>query len=49
MATTLDGYPLAKMGEAGKVIGLSTVMSVIGGFVGIAVLAIGAPLISDLA
>ena len=49
VATTLDGYPLAKMGEAGKAIGLSTVMSVIGGFVGIAVLAIGAPLISDLA
>lgn len=49
IATALDGYPLAKKGLAGEAIGLSTVMSVIGGFVGIIALAIAAPLISDLA
>ena len=31
IATTFDGYPLAQQGEAGRAIGLSTVMSVIGG------------------
>jgi putative tricarboxylic transport membrane protein len=49
IATALDGYPLAKLGEAGNAIGLSTVMSVIGGFVGIAVLAVAAPAISEFA
>lgn len=49
IATGFDGYPLAKKGEAGNAIGISTVMSVIGGFVGILVLAIGAPIISEFA
>ncbi|MBK9117557.1 MAG: tripartite tricarboxylate transporter permease [Betaproteobacteria bacterium] len=49
IATALDGYPLAKRGEAGTAIGLTTVMSVLGGFLGIAALAIGAPMLSDLA
>jgi putative tricarboxylic transport membrane protein len=49
IATALDGYPMAKKGEAGRAIGLSTVMSVIGGFVGIIFLAVAAPLISDFA
>ena len=49
IATALDGYPMAKKGEAGRAIGLSTVMSVIGGFIGIIILAIAAPLISDFA
>jgi putative tricarboxylic transport membrane protein len=49
IATGFDGYPLAKKGLAGQAIGLSTVMSVIGGFVGIAALAAGAPLISEFA
>jgi putative tricarboxylic transport membrane protein len=49
IATALDGYPLAKRGEAGAAIGTSTVMSVIGGFVGIAALAIAAPAISEFA
>lgn len=47
IATALDGYPLAQKGQAGEAIGLSTVMSFIGGFVGIAVLAIAAPAISE--
>jgi putative tricarboxylic transport membrane protein len=49
IATALDGYPMAKRGEAGAAIGLTTVISVIGGFVGIAALAIAAPAVSSLA
>ncbi|MCX2723135.1 tripartite tricarboxylate transporter permease [Roseibium salinum] len=49
IATALDGYPMAKRGEAGTAIGVTTVMSFIGGFVGIAVLALAAPLVSDFA
>jgi putative tricarboxylic transport membrane protein len=49
IATALDGYPLAQRGEAGKAIGVSTVMSVIGGFIGILALAIAAPAISSFA
>lgn len=49
VATAFDGYPLAKVGEAGRAIGLSTVMSVIGGLAGTLVLACAAPVIGDLA
>ncbi|MAF17477.1 MAG: C4-dicarboxylate ABC transporter permease [Marinomonas sp.] len=49
IATALDGYPLAKKGLAGEAIGLSTIMSVVGGFVGIFVLSIAAPSISEFA
>ena len=49
IATALDGYPLAKRGEAGTAIGLTTVVSVFGGFIGIAALAVGAPVLSNLA
>ncbi|MEN9627601.1 MAG: hypothetical protein RJA10_828 [Pseudomonadota bacterium] len=49
IATGLDGYPLARRGEAGTAIGLTTVMSVIGGFVGILALAVAAPLVSAFA
>ena len=49
IATAMDGYPLAQKGLAGEAIGLSTVMSVIGGFVGIIVLALAAPSISKFA
>ncbi|MDQ7745775.1 tripartite tricarboxylate transporter permease [Hydrogenophaga pseudoflava] len=49
IATGMDGYPLAKRGEAGQAIGLTTVVSVYGGFVGILALAVAAPLVSDLA
>lgn len=47
IATALDGYPLAKRGEAGAAIGLTTVVSFIGGMVGILALAIAAPAISE--
>lgn len=49
VATGFDGYPLAKLGEAGRAIGLSTVMSVIGGLAGTLVLASAAPVIGDMA
>lgn len=49
VATGFDGYPLAKLGEAGRAIGLSTVMSVIGGLAGTLVLACAAPVIGDMA
>lgn len=49
VATALDGYPLAKLGEAGQAIGLSTVVSVIGGMVGILILAGTAPVLADFA
>ncbi|AOT73115.1 C4-dicarboxylate ABC transporter permease [Geosporobacter ferrireducens] len=49
IATSFDGYPLAKLGEAGKAIGISTVESVLGGFIGIAALALGAPFVSEFA
>lgn len=47
IATAFDGYPLAKKGEAGEAIGLSTVMSFVGGMTGVIVLAIAAPIISE--
>ncbi|MBX2836361.1 MAG: tripartite tricarboxylate transporter permease [Gammaproteobacteria bacterium] len=49
VATAIEGYPMAKRGEAGDAIALTTVMSVIGGFVGIAALAAFAPVISSFA
>ena len=33
IASALDGYPLAKMGEAGQAIGLTTIMGVFGGLI----------------
>jgi putative tricarboxylic transport membrane protein len=49
IATAFDGYPLARRGEAGEAIGLSTVMSFIGGCIGIGALALAAPAITDIA
>lgn len=49
IATGMDGYPLAKRGEAGTAIGLTTVVSVFGGFIGILALAVAAPAVSGLA
>ena len=49
VASAFDGYPLAQRGEAGQAIGLSTVMSVLGGLVGVLVLATAAPALSRLA
>lgn len=49
IATALDGYPLAQKGLAGEAIGLSTVMSFVGGLIGIIVLALAAPAVSEFA
>lgn len=47
VATGFDGYPLAKLGEAGRTIGLSTTASVIGGILGVIAFATAAPIISE--
>lgn len=49
IATSFDGYPLAVKGEAGKAIGISTVISVVGGFIGVIVLALAAPVVAEFA
>ncbi|RYG89215.1 C4-dicarboxylate ABC transporter permease [Loktanella sp. IMCC34160] len=49
IATAMDGYPMAQRGEAGQAIGVTTVMSFFGGLIGILVLALAAPLVSDFA
>lgn len=49
IATALDGYPMAQKGEAGEAIGITTVMSFVGGLIGIGVLAVAAPAVSDFA
>ncbi len=49
IATAFDGFPLAVQGEAGRAIGVSTVVSVVGGFVGIGVLALAAPKVAEFA
>ncbi len=49
IATAIDGYPLARKGLAGEAIGLSTVMSVLGGLIGVLALALAAPLIAKFA
>ena len=49
VATAFDGYPMARRGLAGHAIGLATVMSVLGGFVGIVLLAVAAPAVAEVA
>lgn len=49
VATGLEGYPLAKKGLAGQAIGVTVVQSVLGGFIGTIVLALGAPSIARFA
>ncbi|MBG0765355.1 MAG: tripartite tricarboxylate transporter permease [Tissierellales bacterium] len=49
LATTFDGYPLALKGQAGEAIGVTVVQSVLGGFIGAIVLAVGAPIVSNIA
>jgi len=49
IATTLDGYPLAKKGFAGKAMGVCAVQSFLGTILGIIILATSAPLVSRIA
>lgn len=48
-ATTFDGYPLAKRGEAGRALGIAVVSSTVGGIFSIIVLCIAAPLLARVA
>lgn len=47
--TCLDGYPLAKKGEAGRALGVATMSSAFGGVVSVIFLIIAAPLMARLA
>lgn len=48
-ATSLDGYPLARRGEAGRAMGIATAGSVLGTFVGTILLATIAPVLAEAA
>ncbi|WP_085505757.1 tripartite tricarboxylate transporter permease [Thalassobacillus devorans] len=47
--TALDAYPLAKKGQAGRALGISTVASSLGGLFSVITLVLFAPLIANLA
>ncbi|WP_134703968.1 tripartite tricarboxylate transporter permease [Ammoniphilus sp. YIM 78166] len=47
--TALDAYPLAKKGQAGRAIGISTVASALGGLLSVVALAFLAPVVADFA
>lgn len=49
VATTLDGYELAKQGRAGEAMGIATTQSVVGTLLGVVALATCAPLVARLA
>jgi len=49
LATTLDGYPLARQGKAGKALKISLYSSVFGGIVASIVLLVAAPPIASIA
>jgi len=49
MMTTLDGYPMAQNGEAGKAIGYATVSSFIGGILSAVFLIFCAPILANVA
>ncbi|MGH1481029.1 MAG: tripartite tricarboxylate transporter permease [Geminicoccales bacterium] len=48
-ATALDGYPMAKRGEAGRALGIATFSSVVGGLIGLVILLIAAPTLARFA
>lgn len=48
-ATTLDGFPLARRGEAGRAMGIATAGSVLGTMIGIFFLATIAPILAEFA
>lgn len=48
-ATAFDGYPMAKKGEAGRALGMSTIASTIGGIASVFVLIVAAPLLAKVA
>lgn len=48
-ATTFDGYPLAKRGEAGRALGIAVISSTFGGVFSVIVLCIAAPVLARVA
>jgi putative tricarboxylic transport membrane protein len=48
-ATTLDGFPLARSGQAGRAMGLATTGSFLGGMIGMVALAVVAPVLGEFA
>ncbi|MEZ5581795.1 MAG: tripartite tricarboxylate transporter permease [Candidatus Competibacteraceae bacterium] len=48
-ATAMDGYPLAEQGEGGRALGLTTTASFIGTTIGMIMLVLAAPLITEMA
>ncbi|TFH03656.1 MAG: transporter, partial [Spirochaetales bacterium] len=48
-AAAVDGYPLAKMGRAGRAIGIATTGSFLGSIIGMVLLALFTPLIGNFA
>jgi putative tricarboxylic transport membrane protein len=49
VATTFDGYPMARLGRAGRALGLSLMVSIVGSLIGIAALVALSPVISRAA
>jgi putative tricarboxylic transport membrane protein len=49
VATTLDGYPMARQGKAGRALGLSLMVSIVGSLIGIVALIALSPVISSAA
>ncbi len=49
VATALDGYPMAKRGEAGRALGIATFSSVAGGVFSLIVFIFAAPLLASVA
>ena len=48
-ATALDGYPMAKRGEAGRALGLAAFSSVVGGIISLVIFLFAAPVLADIA
>jgi putative tricarboxylic transport membrane protein len=48
LATSFDGYPMSKLGEAAYSMGVATVGSFVGGLFGAVILAFAAPMVADV-
>ena len=48
-ATVLDGYPMAKSGQAGRALSMSVLASTVGGLIGVAAMILFAPAMSKIA
>ncbi len=49
IATSFDGYPLAKLGLAGETIGTATIQSFLGGMMGLLIMVFATPIMSQTA